>query len=61
MAAVYDRKVRNYRKRNPYYHYALAQNAFENARFEESLTAIDRAIDLKRRISPALRPSSWSR
>lgn len=50
MAAVYDRKVRNYRKRNPYYHYALAQSAFEKAEFEESLTAIDRAIELKRRI-----------
>jgi len=50
MAAVYDRKVRNYRKRNPYYHYALAQSAFEKADFEQSLTAIDQAIDLKRRI-----------
>lgn len=42
-------KVRNYRKRNPYYHYALAQAAYAQADYERSLDAIDTAIGLKLR------------
>jgi Flp pilus assembly protein TadD len=49
MAAVYEEKVRNYRQRNPYYHYALAQSAYEDADFESSLGYINTAIDLRRR------------
>jgi len=51
LAALYDAKVRNYRDRNPYYHYAMAQAAFENADFESSLRFINTAIDLRRRIA----------
>jgi Flp pilus assembly protein TadD len=49
LAEAYDRKVRNYRQRNPYYHYALAQGAFEQADFEGSLEFISEALRLQRR------------
>lgn len=49
MAEAYDRKVRNYRQRNPYYHYALAQGAFEEADFDRSLEFINEALRLQRR------------
>lgn len=48
-AALYEEKVRNYRRRNPYYHYALAQMAFEESDYERSLGAINTALNLKRR------------
>ncbi|HEX7034720.1 MAG TPA: tetratricopeptide repeat protein [Pseudomonadales bacterium] len=51
MAAVYERKVRYYRERNPWYHYALAQSAYEDADYEASLNHIDQAIDLRRRVA----------
>src|SRR5690606_37609773 len=51
MAAVYERKVRYYRERNPWYHYALAQSAYEDADYEASLHHIDQAIDLRRRVA----------
>lgn len=47
LADAYREKVRNYRERNPYYHYALAQAAYAQADYERSLSAIDEAIDLK--------------
>jgi Flp pilus assembly protein TadD len=49
MAAVYQEKVRNYRERNPYYYYALAQGAYEVADYESSLDYINAALQLKRR------------
>lgn len=49
LAATYEEKVRNYRRRNPYYHYALAQAAFAEADYERSLDAINTAIGLKGR------------
>lgn len=49
LAAVYQQKVRHYRERNPYYHYALAQWAFAGADFHSALAFIDQAIQLKRR------------
>jgi hypothetical protein len=49
-ADLYDQKVRNYRERNPYYHYALAQAAYEISDYELSLDYINTAIGLKRRI-----------
>jgi Flp pilus assembly protein TadD len=49
MAAVYRQRVRNYRETNPYYHYAMAQAAFERNDYEASLAHINNAIGLKRR------------
>jgi Tfp pilus assembly protein PilF len=37
-----------YQNRNPYYHYAIAEQAFHNDAFEDALTAIEQAISLKR-------------
>lgn len=51
VAAQYEEKVRNYRERNPWYHYALAQSAYEDADYEASLYHIDHAIDLRRRVA----------
>lgn len=49
LAAMYSEKERNYREKNPYFHYALAQAAFGRADFEASLEHIQDAISLKRR------------
>jgi tetratricopeptide (TPR) repeat protein len=43
------RKVRRYRFSNPYYHFAVAQLAYEDGAFSESLESIDRAIKLRKR------------
>ncbi len=51
MAAVYEEKVRNYREHNPYYHYALAQAAYEHADYQSSLDHIDTAIGLRRNVA----------
>ncbi len=48
-AERYAEHVRNYRDRNPYYHYAIAQAEFENQRYRQALDAINAAIDLKYR------------
>jgi Tfp pilus assembly protein PilF len=48
-AKAYQEKVRRYRETNPYYHFAMAQAAFDEADFEGSLAYINAAIDLKRR------------
>jgi tetratricopeptide (TPR) repeat protein len=48
-AARYQEKVRKYRETNAYYHFAMAQAAFDDADFEGSLEYINAAIDLKRR------------
>ena len=48
-AEQYQDKVRRYRQRNPYYHFAIAQTEFDRARYAEALTAINTAIDLKYR------------
>jgi len=47
-AEGYHRLVIRYRDRNPYYHYAVAEQAFRSATYEEALTAIGQAIKLKR-------------
>jgi tetratricopeptide (TPR) repeat protein len=49
MAALYRQKVRNYRETNPYFHFAMAQTAFEQARYQRSLDFINAAIALERR------------
>ena len=48
-AAFYNDKVRRYRQRNPFYHFAIAQTEFDQARYEGALEAINKAIDLKYR------------
>jgi len=48
-ADFYNEQVKRYRQRNPYFHFAIAQAEFENARYEAALDAINTAIDLKYR------------
>ncbi len=48
VAAEYRRRVRNYQAANPYYHYALAQRAFDAEQFEAALRAVHDAIRRKR-------------
>lgn len=48
-ADQYNDRVRRYRQRNPYYHFAIARTEFDRARYAEALGAINTAIDLKYR------------
>ncbi|MEZ5557123.1 MAG: tetratricopeptide repeat protein [Pseudomonadales bacterium] len=48
LAAPYIEQVRNYRDRNPYFHFALAQGAYEDGNYAKALEYIDRAIRRKR-------------
>jgi len=48
-AEAYEADIRRYRERNPFYHFALAQSYYERDRFDQALTAVDRALDLKGR------------
>ena len=47
LAADYREQVRNYRERNPYYHYALATRAYEQEQFADALMSLRRAVRLK--------------
>jgi len=49
LAADYEQRVRNYRERNPFYYYALAQAAYETADYPSALESINSAIDLRYR------------
>ena len=49
VADFYNDKVRRYRQRNPYYHFAIAQTEFDRARYGAALEAVNRALDLKYR------------
>ena len=40
-------RVRRYQERNPYYHFAIAERAYAEQRFNEALTAVTRAVRLK--------------
>ena len=44
----YAARVQYYRRRNPYYHFALAQVAFDELRYDETVAFIDYALSLKR-------------
>jgi Flp pilus assembly protein TadD len=46
-AALYREQVRRYQERNPYYHYAIAERAYQEERFADALAAVRRAIRLK--------------
>jgi len=47
LAQVYRERVQSYRARNPYYHYALAAQAYEQQRHEDALAALRKALRLK--------------
>ena len=42
-----SRRVRYYQLRNPYYHYALAEQAFRNEDYALAMVSIEEAIDLR--------------
>ena len=46
-AAALEKRVYHYQKRNPYFHYAVADKAFRAERYDEALAAIEAAIDLR--------------
>jgi tetratricopeptide (TPR) repeat protein len=48
LAEQYSERIRRYQQRNPYYHFVVAQQAFEANRLEEAQQAMKRAIQLKR-------------
>jgi len=41
-------RVRRYQERNPYYHFAIAERAYAEQRFDDALTAVTRAVRIKR-------------
>jgi Flp pilus assembly protein TadD len=47
LAAEYRERVRDYRERNPYWHYASAARAYEERQFSDALAALRRAVRLK--------------
>ncbi|HJR71419.1 MAG TPA: hypothetical protein VKA43_15360, partial [Gammaproteobacteria bacterium] len=48
LAAEYMWRVQKYRARNPYYHFAVATQAYEEGRLPDSLAALRKALRLKR-------------
>jgi Flp pilus assembly protein TadD len=46
-AAEYRERVRHYQDINPYYHYARAQKAYREARYEDTLAELKRSIRLR--------------
>jgi Flp pilus assembly protein TadD len=48
LAAEYRERVQNYRERNPYWHYASAERAYEERQFADALASLRRAVRLKR-------------
>ena len=44
----FTRRVEHYRRRNPYFHYALAQVAYRELDYIDALASLDRALELKR-------------
>jgi Flp pilus assembly protein TadD len=47
VAEEYRRRVRGYRERNPYYHFAVATKAYEEGQFDAALTSLRKALRLK--------------
>lgn len=47
LAQEYRDRVQAYRDRNPYYHYALATQAYEQEQFEDALLLVRKALRLK--------------
>jgi len=48
LAERYYGRVKYYQRRNPYYHYALAEQALNDGLFDEALRLIDRAIRIRK-------------
>ena len=48
LSDAFTRRVEHYRRRNPYYHYALAQVAYQDEDFAGTLVSLDLALALKR-------------
>ena len=48
LAEQYQRRIRYYQQRNPYYHYSLAQHSYDQGRFVDTLERLDVALRLKR-------------
>lgn len=46
-AALYSEHVRRYQQRNPYYHYSLAQRAYDEQRYQDALELLRPALRLK--------------
>jgi Flp pilus assembly protein TadD len=44
---AYRQRIRAYQQRNPYFHFAMAQAAYEQRRFDAALTAVRQAVRLK--------------
>ena len=47
LAAEYQRRVQDYRERNPYYHFSVAAQAYEQGRLPDALAALRKALRLK--------------
>jgi Flp pilus assembly protein TadD len=47
LAAVYRQRIRAYQQSNPYYHFAVAQSAFDEGRFDATLAELKHALRLK--------------
>lgn len=48
LADEYRQRIRRYRDANPYYHFGVAQVAYEQRRFDDALVSLRNAIRLKR-------------
>jgi Flp pilus assembly protein TadD len=48
LAEAYRRRIRAYQQRNPYFHYALAQQAYVNGEFDHTLERLQSALRLNR-------------
>ena len=49
LATQYAARVRRYREKNPFYHFAVAQAEYQSSNYSQAIQSIERAIDLKRR------------
>lgn len=47
LADEYRRRIRAYQQRNPYFHYSLAQQAYREQRFDDTLLVLRDALKLK--------------
>lgn len=47
LAEKYQKKANSFRKKNPYYHFSLGNNAFQNENYEAAVTHFKRAIRRK--------------
>jgi Flp pilus assembly protein TadD len=48
LAEIYRQRIHRYQERNPYYHYSVAETAYDAGRFADALAALRIALRLKR-------------